>query len=256
MREGWKNIYHQDSSTRDSRYTLVNQIDHLCDVVAGKAKPKVSGNDGLQSLKIFAAIIKSSKTGKKSQNLTLPPSILIILPLEFLSLISLYTRFAISSGLVGLVIFAALDLSFKILEVLFFVNFDSAFNNFSSLLVKVIPGLIMETETLSIFPCKAKLLEKWFKAEFTAPPIINVRNGFSQAPAPPPILIILPLYLFKVGQNIFDNLKADLNFKLNPSSHNLSVNFSKCPPFVAPATFIKKLIVLTFYLNFYMQIKI
>ena len=44
----------------------------------------------------------------------------------------------------------------------FFVNFDSAFNNFSSLLVKVIPGLIMETETLSIFPCKAKLLEKWF----------------------------------------------------------------------------------------------
>ena len=43
----------------------MNQIDHLCDVVAGKAKPKVTGNDGLQSLKIFAAIIKSSKTGKK-----------------------------------------------------------------------------------------------------------------------------------------------------------------------------------------------
>ena len=64
-RSWWKKIYHQDSSTRDSRYTLVNQIDHLCDVVAGKAKPKVTGNDGLQSLKIFAAIIKSSKTGKK-----------------------------------------------------------------------------------------------------------------------------------------------------------------------------------------------
>ena len=61
---------------------------------------------------------------------------------------------------------------------------------------------------------EAKLLEKWFKAEFTAPPIINERNGFSQAPAPPPILIILPLFLFKVGQNILDNLKADLNFKL------------------------------------------
>ena len=44
---------------------LVNQINHLCDVVSGKAKPKVSGYDGLQSLKIFAAIIKSSKTGKK-----------------------------------------------------------------------------------------------------------------------------------------------------------------------------------------------
>ena len=64
-RSWWRKIYHQDSSTRDSRYTLVNQIDHLCDVVAGKAKPKVTGNDGLQSLKIFAAIIKSSKTGKK-----------------------------------------------------------------------------------------------------------------------------------------------------------------------------------------------
>ena len=101
--------------------------------------------------------------------------------------------------MVGLVIFAALDLSFKICEVLFFVTFDSAFNNFSSLPVKVIPGLIMETETLSIFPCNAKLLEKWFKAEFTAPPIINVRNGFSQAPAPPPILIILPLLSFLFG---------------------------------------------------------
>ena len=64
-RSWWKKIYHQDASTRDSRYTLVNQIDHLCDVVEGKAKPKVTGNDGLQSLKIFAAIIKSSKTGKK-----------------------------------------------------------------------------------------------------------------------------------------------------------------------------------------------
>ena len=39
-------------------------------------------------------------------------------------------------------------------------------------------------------------------------------------------LSILPLFLFKVGQNILDNLKADLNFKLNPSSHNLSLNFS------------------------------
>ena len=46
-------------------FTLINQIDHLCDVVLGKAKPKVSGNDGLQSLKIFDAIIRSNKTGKK-----------------------------------------------------------------------------------------------------------------------------------------------------------------------------------------------
>ena len=30
-----------------------------------KTKPKVNGNDGLTSLKIFAAIKKSAKTGKK-----------------------------------------------------------------------------------------------------------------------------------------------------------------------------------------------
>ena len=45
--------------------TLVNQIDHFCDVVKRKTKPKVNGNDGLISLKIFDAIIKSAKTGKK-----------------------------------------------------------------------------------------------------------------------------------------------------------------------------------------------
>jgi len=34
-------------------------------VVTKKANPKVNGNDGLISLKIFAAIIKSAKSGKK-----------------------------------------------------------------------------------------------------------------------------------------------------------------------------------------------
>ena len=64
-RSWWKKIFHKDESTRLSRYTLINQIDHFCDVVRGKVKPKVSGNDGLMSLKIFNAILKSSKTGKK-----------------------------------------------------------------------------------------------------------------------------------------------------------------------------------------------
>ncbi len=64
-RSWWKPIYHKDFNIRLSRFTLINQIDHLCDVVSGKAKPKVSGNDGLQSLKIFDAIIRSTKTGKK-----------------------------------------------------------------------------------------------------------------------------------------------------------------------------------------------
>ena len=44
---------------------LVNQINHFAEVVSKKTKPKVNGNDGLISLKIFAAIKKSAKTGKK-----------------------------------------------------------------------------------------------------------------------------------------------------------------------------------------------
>jgi predicted dehydrogenase len=64
-RSWWKEIYHKDVSTKSSRYTLVNQIDHFCEVVTGKTKPKIDGTDGLTSLKIFDAILKSSKSGKK-----------------------------------------------------------------------------------------------------------------------------------------------------------------------------------------------
>ena len=45
--------------------TLINQINHFADVVTKITKPKVNGNDGLVSLKILAAISKSSKIGKK-----------------------------------------------------------------------------------------------------------------------------------------------------------------------------------------------
>ena len=48
---------------------LQNQINHLCDVVNKKAKPKITGEDGLVSLKIFASLnVKSAKTGKKIKN--------------------------------------------------------------------------------------------------------------------------------------------------------------------------------------------
>ena len=39
--------------------------DHFADVVTKKIEPKVNGIDGLISLKIFAAITKSAKIGKK-----------------------------------------------------------------------------------------------------------------------------------------------------------------------------------------------
>ena len=64
-RSWWKKIFHKDEKTRSSKYTLVNQINHLCDVVRNKIKPKVNGDDGLISFKIIDAILKSSKSGKK-----------------------------------------------------------------------------------------------------------------------------------------------------------------------------------------------
>ena len=64
-RSWWNKIFvNQDKNKKDYN-ALVNQIDHFAEVVSNKVKPKVNGNDGLISLKIFAAITKSAKTGKK-----------------------------------------------------------------------------------------------------------------------------------------------------------------------------------------------
>tara|TARA_B110000027_G_C16086789_1_gene286380 strand:+ start:319 stop:1353 length:1035 start_codon:yes stop_codon:yes gene_type:complete len=61
----WNKIFFkEDKNTKDDN-TLINQINHFADVVTKKAKPKVNGNDGLVSLKIFAAITLSAKLGKK-----------------------------------------------------------------------------------------------------------------------------------------------------------------------------------------------
>tara|TARA_B100000575_G_scaffold143837_1_gene114816 strand:+ start:363 stop:1397 length:1035 start_codon:yes stop_codon:yes gene_type:complete len=64
-RSWWNKIMMKSDKSKKDDNTLVNQINHFVDVVVKKTKPKVSGNDGLVSLKIFAAIIKSAKTGKK-----------------------------------------------------------------------------------------------------------------------------------------------------------------------------------------------
>ena len=44
---------------KKDKNTLINQIDHFADVVNKKVKPKVSGDDGLNSLKILEAIKKA-----------------------------------------------------------------------------------------------------------------------------------------------------------------------------------------------------
>ena len=64
-RNWWKKIFNTKDNTKPDNKTLINQIDHFCDVVSKKVNPKVNGNDGLNSLKIFNAILKSAKTGKK-----------------------------------------------------------------------------------------------------------------------------------------------------------------------------------------------
>lgn len=64
-RSWWNKIFVNEDKNKKDDNTLINQINHFADVVAKKAKPKVNGNDGLVSLKIFAAITKSSKSGKK-----------------------------------------------------------------------------------------------------------------------------------------------------------------------------------------------
>ncbi len=64
-RSWWNKILMIGDKNKNDDKTLVNQINHFADVVLKKTKPKVNGNDGLNSLKIFAAITKSAKTGKK-----------------------------------------------------------------------------------------------------------------------------------------------------------------------------------------------
>ncbi len=64
-RSWWNKIFLKSDINKKDDNTLVNQIDHFSDVVFKKVKPKVNGSDGLNSLKIFAAITKSAKTGKK-----------------------------------------------------------------------------------------------------------------------------------------------------------------------------------------------
>ena len=64
-RSWWNKIFVNEDKNQKDDNTLVNQIDHFADVVTKKTKPKVNGDDGLISLKIFSAITKSAKTGKK-----------------------------------------------------------------------------------------------------------------------------------------------------------------------------------------------
>ena len=49
-RSWWNKIFLKSDINKKDDNTLVNQIDHFSDVVLKKVKPKVNGNDGLNSL--------------------------------------------------------------------------------------------------------------------------------------------------------------------------------------------------------------
>ena len=64
-RSWWNSIVSKKIKVRKSNQTLVNQINHFVKVVKKKTNPKVTGKDGLISLKIFDAISRSANSGKK-----------------------------------------------------------------------------------------------------------------------------------------------------------------------------------------------
>ena len=64
-RSWWNKIFIKQENIKKDDNTLTNQINHFSDVILKKVKPKVNGNDGLISLKIFDAIRQSSRNGKK-----------------------------------------------------------------------------------------------------------------------------------------------------------------------------------------------
>ena len=63
-RSWWNKILIKEEEIKNDEDTLINQINHFSDVILKKTNPKVNGDDGLNSLKIFEAIKKSSKSGK------------------------------------------------------------------------------------------------------------------------------------------------------------------------------------------------
>ncbi len=61
-RSWWRPIGSKVNST-EAADPLEVQLDHLCDVIEGKAAPLVSGKEGLRSLQVIEAIKKSAVTG-------------------------------------------------------------------------------------------------------------------------------------------------------------------------------------------------
>lgn len=64
-RRGWWEDIGAENITDDKEGPLVRQIRHFCAVARGEEKPIVTAADGLLTLRIFAAVHESARTGKK-----------------------------------------------------------------------------------------------------------------------------------------------------------------------------------------------
>lgn len=63
-RSWWNPIYSKNFKIHNVN-PLLNQINNFCSVIKKKSKPIVSAEDGLESLKIFEAIIRSARRNRK-----------------------------------------------------------------------------------------------------------------------------------------------------------------------------------------------
>lgn len=61
--QDWWTPIAASAEIRDASDPLANQILHFCDVIRGKAEPLVSGEEGLQTLKVIEAIQSSAESG-------------------------------------------------------------------------------------------------------------------------------------------------------------------------------------------------
>lgn len=61
----WRNPIVSNKIAFEAAKPLPAQINNFCDVIRGRAEPRVSGLDGLQTLRVVSAVKEASKTGQK-----------------------------------------------------------------------------------------------------------------------------------------------------------------------------------------------
>ncbi len=63
-KRGWWEPIHQERIRVDQADPLALQIRHFCRVIRGEEVPRVSGREGLNTLKVIAAVKQASETGQ------------------------------------------------------------------------------------------------------------------------------------------------------------------------------------------------